>query len=55
MRATIARVAATPEEGMALFRLVVQKKALSAVAEATGLSLRRLARLRLDFFKQMPL
>ena len=55
VRATIARVAATPEEGMALFRLVVQKKALSAVAEATGLSLRRLARLRLDFFKQMPL
>ena len=55
VRETIARVAAAPEEGMALFRLVVQKKALSAVAEATGLSLRRLARLRLDFFKQMPL
>lgn len=55
VRATIARVAATPEEGMALFRLVVQRKTLSAVAEATGLSLRRLGRLRLDFFEQMPL
>ena len=55
VRETIARVAATPEEGMALFRVLVQKKTLSTAAEATGISLGRLARLRLDFFARMPL
>lgn len=55
VRKMIACVAATPEEGMALFRVLVQKKTLSATADATGVSPRRLARLRLDFFAHMPL
>ena len=55
VRATIARVAATPEEGMALFRMLVQKKTLAATAEATGISSRRLSQLRQDFFAHMPL
>lgn len=55
VRAMIARAAATPEEGMALFRVLVQKKPLSAAAEATGIPLGRLARLRLEFFAHMPL
>ena len=55
VRETIARVAATPEEGMALFRMLVQKKTLAATAEATGISSRRLSQLRQDFFAYMPL
>ncbi len=55
VRETIARVAAAPEEGMALFRMLVQKKTLAATAEATGISSRRLSQLRQDFFAHMPL
>ena len=55
VRAVIARTARTPEEGMALFRILVQHKTLSATAAATNIPVRRLSQLRKAFFALMPL
>ena len=55
VRAVIARTARTPEEGMALFRILVQHKTLSATAAATKIPVRRLSQLRKAFFALMPL
>lgn len=55
VRAQIARLAETPEEGRALFGVLVQQKTLAAASEATGISFRRLSRLRKSFLEQMPL
>ena len=55
VRAVIARTARTPEEGMALFRILVQHKTLSATAAATNIPVRRLSQLRKAFFAIMPL
>lgn len=55
VRTMIARLARTPKEGMALYRVLVQQKTLTTAAAATGIPLRRLSRLRQDFFEQMPL
>ncbi len=55
VRAVIARTARTPEESMALFRILVQHKTLSATAAATNIPVRRLSQLRKAFFALMPL
>ena len=55
VRAVIARTARTSEEGMALFRILVQHKTLSATAAATNIPVRRLSQLRKAFFALMPL
>ena len=55
VRAVIARTARTPEEGLALFRRLVQHKTLSATAAATNIPVRRLSQLRKAFFALMPL
>ena len=55
VRAVIARTARTPEEGVALFRILVQHKTLSATAAATNIPVRRLSQLRKAFFALMPL
>ncbi len=55
VRTAITRTARTPEEGMALFRILVQHKTLSAAAAATKVPVRRLSQLRKDFFELMPL
>ena len=55
VRAVIARTARTPEEGMALFRILVQHKTLSVTAAATNIPVRRLSQLRKAFFALMPL
>lgn len=55
VRAAIAQTARTPAEGMALFRMLVQHKTLSATAAATKIPARRLSQLRKDFFALMPL
>ena len=55
VRAVIARTARTPEEGMALFRILVQHKTLSATAAATNIPVRRLSQLRKAFFALMSL
>ena len=55
VRAVIARTARTPEGGVALFRILVQHKTLSATAAATNIPVRRLSQLRKAFFALMPL
>ena len=55
VRAVIARTARTPEEGVVLFRILVQHKTLSATAAATNIPVRRLSQLRKAFFALMPL
>lgn len=44
-----------PEEGRALFGVLVQQKTLEAAAGAAGVSPRKLSRLRKKFLEQMPL
>lgn len=51
VRALITCLAETPEEGRALFGVLVQQKTL----EAAGVSPRKLSRLRKKFLEQMPL
>ena len=55
VRARIACLAETPEEGRALFGVLVQQKTLEAAAGAAGVSPRKLSRLRKKFLEQMPL
>ena len=55
VRALIACLAETPEEGRALFGVLVQQKTLEAAAGAAGVSPRKLSRLRKKFLEQMPL
>lgn len=55
VRALIACLAETPEEGRALFGVLVQQKTLEAAAGAAGVSPRKLSRLRKRFLEQMPL
>lgn len=55
VRALIACLAETPEEGRALFGVLVQQKTLEAAARAAGVSPRKLSRLRKKFLEQMPL
>ena len=55
VRALIACLAETPEEGRALFGVLVQQKTLEAAAGAAGVSPRLLSRLRKKFLEQMPL
>ena len=55
VRREIARLAATPEEGRGLYDVLVRGKPLSPAAAATGVPLRRLSRLRREFFERMPL
>ena len=55
VRALIACLAETPEEGRALFGVLVQQKTLEAAAGAAGVSPRKLSRLRNKLLEQMPL
>ena len=49
------RALIAPEEGRALFGVLVQQKTLEAAAGAAGVSPRKLSRLRKKFLEQMPL
>ena len=53
--AAVQSTAETPEEGRALFGVLVQQKTLEAAAGAAGISPRKLSRLRKKFLEQMPL
>lgn len=55
IRALIARLCRTSEEGRALFGILVQDKTIPAAAAATGVSIRRLSELRREFFEQARL
>lgn len=55
VRREIARLAATPEEGRGLYNVLIQGKSLASAAAATGVTVRRLSQLRLEFLERMPL
>ena len=55
IRALIGRIAATPEEGLALFALLVRGESPQRINSRTGVPVVRLYRMRRDFYEQFPI
>ena len=53
--ALIGRVARTQEEGRALYDLTVRDRTPAAVSERTGLTIKRLAELRREFYERFEI
>jgi len=55
IRALIERLTEGPTEARALFALLVRGEVLHKIGESTGISYRRLYRLRREFYEQFPI